>query len=87
MKNIRKKLIILTLIYYSFFIVVFFHLGLNYHIYEKVKSKANISNIILKSGSKIRTVSTIEFNSGVDPTPIPHFPPTNISDERESILD
>lgn len=71
MKKIRIKLILLTLAsYYAFIVAV-----TNFKVGEKLFQSDSVIamlNYVLKSET---IVYKAKYNSGMDPTPIPRFPP------------
>lgn len=91
MKEGRKKIILITLISYFFFIIVLSVSGIDDEKdigeYKNIKNRKNFSVMNSPTGTAGSVYIDNELNSGMDPTPIPPVPPNVILDESIEPLD
>lgn len=86
MKDVRYKILLITLVSYSLFILIFSFMGIGTenrsHEFQFKKEKIESHAVVPKSETKSQNGMTFEFNKGTDPTPVPHFPPVGIEEKR-----
>ena len=86
MKDVRYKILLITLVSYTLFILIFSFIGIGNqtqsHEFEFKKEKIESHAVVPKSETKSSEGMKFEFNKGTDPTPVPHFPPVVIVEKR-----